>query len=117
MYIFVYITVIQKHFMTVLSLIKHLCYFTVRCDLKLLESILSNVLYKAAREKASFSISLQSAFEPAILTFFMYKYNVTFFKFKFCFTLRRIGYHNSVPVWQKGEKNQNLVALFFKQCL
>lgn len=60
--------------------------------------IFSNVLHKAAREKASFSISLQSAFEPAILTFFVYKNNVTFLKFKFGFALRRIGYHNPVPV-------------------
>lgn len=64
----------------------------------LLELIFLNVLYKAAREKASFSISLQSAFEPAILTFLVYKNNVTFLKFKFCFTLGRIGHHNSVPV-------------------
>lgn len=84
--------------MTVLFLVKYLCYFTVQYDLKLLEWIFSNVLYKAAGEKASFSISLQSTFEPAILTFFVYKNNVTFFKFKFCFTLRRIGYHNPVPV-------------------
>lgn len=84
--------------MTVLFLAKYLCYFIVQYDLKLLEWIFSNILHKAAREKASLSISLQSAFEPAILTFFVYKNNVTFLKFKFCFALRRIGYHNPVPV-------------------
>lgn len=55
-----------------------------------------DTLHKASREKASFSISLQCAFEPAIFMFFMNKNSISFFKFKFSFTLRRIGYHNSV---------------------
>lgn len=67
---------------------------------------LSDTFNKAAREKASFSISLQCAFEPAVFTLFVYENNISFFKFKFGFTLRRVGHHNSV-----SEEEENIFGL------